>query len=193
MKAIVIVLLSLVIVNCGKKNFSANVQDSVDNTFHHDDTVNNTDPNACPRYDMVITSTDSAHKSLNYTYTFNGQMTDTSILGTHKITFGDAKYSSCSGSYTNSTISASLDPLQVTEDMTSYILITHGAVCASNTRSTNIQVFDSATNSKLFDENDLRAGGDPCEFGYTDDGQAMRDQLLQLADGVAGAKGAACN
>jgi uncharacterized protein YxeA len=200
MKALLIIILSLAVVNCGKKKFTSNQTDlSTDHTtVHHDDnndddTNNDDDQNSnCPRYDLVVKSTHTLNKKLNFTYTFNAEMTFTSLEGKHNILFSKAKYSPCSGDYVNTSILPSLNPLKTTEDLTGEVMITDGATCVSSSRDTTFQVIDSATSEVLFDEQDLKTQLG-CEFGYTDAGKLMRKNLIDLADGVAQAKGAACN
>ncbi len=184
------------VVNCGGKNFSANTQNPSqddDDNIVIDDQDDGGDGEVCPRYDLVITSTHTTNKKLNFKYTFNGEMTFTAIKSgaEHKIQFTNSKFSSCSGNYTNTTIQKNLVPLQALEDLTGTVLITTGAACVTSPRITTIKVIDGANGNLLYDESEMRDQLG-CEYGYTTDGQALRTKLLNLADGVANAKGAAC-
>jgi len=211
MKVFLLVLASLLLVNCGGKNFSGSApqKSQDDNLFTDDDFLddNNDDDDddipdiadpedeICPRYDVVVKSTHKKNERLNFNFTFNGEMTFKATAGDIKIQFSKAKYSSCSGSYTNTSIQTALVPLQAVEDLTSEILITHDAACAAVVpdRVVTISVVDSATSQVLFSEQTLRNEIGSCEFSYTSTGLALRNKIVGLADGVANAKGAACN
>ncbi len=201
MKALLLILLSLILVNCGNKKFTANQAQKTSDQIPKDDDQQDDDDNddqdddddlICPRYDLIIKSTHTSNKKLNFTYTFNAEMTHKSTKGKHKINFAKAQYNTCSGNYTNTTILTSLVPLQVTEDLTDEVVITDGAACVSSARETTFKVLDAATNEVLFNEKDLKDELG-CEFGYSAAGKNLRKKLIDLADGVANAKGTACD
>ena len=56
-----------------------------------------------------------------------------------------------------------------------------------------IKVIDSANGNILFDEEELRANVGACAFGYTAEGEALRQQIIQFAHGVVDQKAASCN
>lgn len=193
MKALLLILLSLALVNCSNKKFTSDLVASNDDDVIVDDHDDDTgDDVICPRYDLIIDSKGADNKRHNYTFTFNAEMTFKSTQGDIAISFKNNKYSSCSGNYTNNAIQSSLVPLQATEDLTGTVMIVHGQTCPTPGREINIKVVDAATGDVLFNENQQR-NMHGCEFSYTPNGQILRQNLISLADAVADAKGAACN
>ena len=105
MRVLILILLSMLVANCGNKSFSKDSKASNDNTFNQpndppgdDDDDDNDDDNSCPRYDLVVTSTHTSNKKLNFKYTGNAEMTHTSLQGTHKSSGAKAKDSPGAGS-----------------------------------------------------------------------------------------------
>lgn len=172
--------------------------DDKDDDVADDDSDDDTDDGLiCPRYDLVVKSSHANNKKLNFKFNYNGEIKNTSVQGKINVLFlkdGVKKFTQCSGEYTNTTISKAMLPLRVVEKLTSQVVITHGITCAAMIpeRLTSLQVIDTATGGVLWDEKKLRDELGACEFGYTEEGTALREKILGLADGVVDQMAAAC-
>lgn len=182
---------------CGKKSFeTAGAIPSEDPPI-----VDPVDPTGeeCPRYDLIVVSTDQRQAHRNYRFIYNSEMKKTATEGEIDITFNQdsstRRYTLCSGDYVNTIVSPSLKPLNVTESLTKEVTINVGRLCSMQMplQQTTIQVVDAATGKMLFDEQKLRQQIGSCEFGYTSSGQAMREQLVQFSHGTVDLKAAVCN
>lgn len=208
MRALLIVLLALTAINCSKVKFTNDQLEEVldegidlgddDNDDDDDGIVDDIDDEViCPRYDLVVKSTHENTKKLNYLFTFNGELKHNSTQGEIDVIFlkdGVNKFTQCSGAYTNTTLATTLNPLKAVESLTSEVVINHGVSCPTvmPVRTTLIQVIDSATNEILWDEKEMIDFIGSCEYGYTEEGTALRNQILGLADGVVNTMAAAC-
>ena len=156
------------------------------------------DPVVCPRYDLIVDSVDQETAYRNFRFNFNSEMKMTTTQGEIDVVFqqdsSSVRYTRCSGSFLNTTIMSGLKPLDITQELTKQILISHGKVCATvmPVRYSTIRVIDSATGRNLFDEQILRQQNGACEFGYSTTGQDLRRQLIDFSRAVVDAKAAAC-
>lgn len=205
MRALLLVLLSLSVINCGKVKFTNDqIQDildehGIDLDDGGDDDGDDNDDLICPRYDLVVKSSHTSNKKLNYKFTFNAEVKQTSTEGDIKVKFlqdsNTVNYTQCSGKYTNTTVVPNLKPLQAVEDLTAEIVINHGMSCPTVVpeRTTYLEVIDSATNTVVWDEKEIIDTIGACEFGYTTEGNALREKIMKLSDGVTKIMADACN
>lgn len=203
---LVLIVLGLAVTACGKKSFESTqlAGDSGDDNFddYNDDDVINPPPGdddddtvVCPRYDLIIVSTDQDSARRNYRFNFNSEMKQTTAQGEIDITFQTNRYANCSGEVINNNVATNLKPLNLTEDLTKQVAINVGRMCAQMVprQQQTIRVVDTATGKVLFDEQKLRQTIGACEFDYTTTGQNIRNQLIQLAHTIADRKAAPCN
>ncbi len=207
---LLLVAFGLTVTACGKKSFETtqfaedgggdgNLDDNFDD--YNDDVINPPPPNGdddsvvCPRYDLIVDSTDQTTARRNYRFNFNSEMKQTTAQGEIDITFQANRYASCSGEVANNNIATNIKPLNLTEDLTRQIVINVGRMCALVVpqKQETIRVIDTATGRVLFDEQKLRQTIGTCEFGYTTTGQNIRNQLIQMAHSIADRKAAPCN
>lgn len=207
MRTLLLLLLTVFAVGCGKVKFDNDkIKEIIDQGIdlgggddNDDDDDNGDDDLYCPRYDLVVKSTHLNNKKMNYKFTFNGEVQQKSTEGDIKVRFlqdsASVRYTQCSGSFTNTSITPNLKPLQAVEDLTAEIEITHGVSCPTVVpeRTTYIQVIDSATNSVMWDEKELIDYIGSCEFGYSSAGMDLRDKIMKLSDGVVKAMADSCN
>ncbi len=211
MKLLVICLIGFGLNGCANKSFEAaspSVGDEDifqpppigdDDDVIDDDLIVDPDPLVCPRYDLIVDSVDQQSAHRNYRFVYNSEMKMTSTQGDIDVTFqqnsSSTNYTQCSGSFTNTAISTGLKPLDITQELTKQILISHGKVCATvmPVRSSTIRVIDSATGRTLFDEQVFRQQNGACEFGYTLEGQDLRRQLIEFSRAIVDIKAASCN
>lgn len=203
MKALLIILLALSILpfqNCSKKKFSGNgvIVDPFNPTPIDPTPVDPTpiDPD-CPRYLLVIRSVHSTKAKFNYVFKFDAEMEQTSTEGAIEFTFlqdgPNKNLTQCSGLYTNTNYGVGLYPLQLVEDLTSEIILHHGANCTPNTtRATYISVIDLATNKVMFDEKPLKDQFG-CGYSYTNAGVSLNNTIVGIADSIANEKRNSCN
>jgi hypothetical protein len=186
---------------CGKKTFEASNPSTQDDHFgDDDDIIDPIDPTGeeCPRYDLVVDSTDENSARRNYRFIYNSEMKKTATQGEIDVTFHknspSVRYTLCSGGYTNTSIATGLKPLNATEELTKQLVRHVGQVCAMvmPLQQTTISVVDSANGKVLFNEQKFRQDMG-CEFGYTAAGQSLRAQLIQFSHGVVDAKASSCN
>lgn len=201
-----LIVLSFAVTACGKKSFESSQlaegggDDNFDD-YNDDDVINPPPPNdddgnvVCPRYDLIIDSTDQSTARRNYRFNFNSEMKQTTAQGEIDIIFQTNRYANCSGEVRNNNIATNLKPLNLTEDLTKQVVINVGRVCALMVPQIQqtIRVIDTATGKVLFDEQKLRQTIGSCEFGYTTAGQNIRNQLIQFANAIADRKAAPCN
>lgn len=188
--------------SCGKKGFSANSLDDIkinlpsDIQVDLDDDGDTTDPENCPRYDLVLKSVHTSNPQLNYTFKFNGEVKQTATQGITSVQFhqdsASKKLTQCSGNYNNTTHSITMKPLKVVEALTSEVVIHHGKICVSEPRSTYVSIIDQATGNLMYDEQQLKADIG-CEFEYSSTGDALFQQIQGLADSVVNSMAAGCN
>jgi hypothetical protein len=156
-------------------------------------------PVVCPRYDLIVDSVDQQTAHRNFRFNFNSEMKMTATQGEIDVVFqrdsSSVRYTRCSGSFLNTAIMPGLKPLDITQELTKQILISHGKVCATvmPVRYSTIRVIDSATGRNLFDEEIFRQQNGVCEFGYTTEGQELRRQLIDFSRAIVDVKAAACN
>ncbi len=201
MKHLLLLVLAMFAVGCGKVKFTNDqLQDILDQNGIDLDGGDDGDDDGlvCPRYDLVVKSSHVSNKKLNYKFTFNAEVKQTSVEGDIKVKFlqdsNSVNYTQCSGAFTNTSISPNFKPLQAVEDLTAEIVINHGMACPTVVpdRETYLQVIDAATNEVLWDEKDLISEIGACEFGYSDVGVDLRDKILKLSDGVTKTMADAC-
>jgi hypothetical protein len=165
-------------------------------TDDDDDIIVN--PVVCPRYDLIVDSVDQQTAHRNFRFNFNSEMKMTATQGDIDVVFrqdsSSVRYTRCSGSFFNTAIMPGLKPLDITQELTKQILISHGKVCATvmPVRYSTIRVIDSTTGRNLFDEEILRQQNGACEFGYSTSGQDLRRQLIEFSRAVVDVKAAAC-
>ncbi len=186
---------------CGKKTFEASNPSTQDDHFgDDDDIIDPVDPTGeeCPRYDLIVDSTDQNLARRNYRFIYNSEMKKTSTQGEIDVTFhknsSSVRYTQCSGGYTNTSILTGFKPLNATEELTRQLVRNVGQVCTMMVplQQTTISVVDAANGRVLFNEQKFRQDMG-CEFGYTTTGQNLRAQLIQLAHGVVDSKASVCN
>ncbi len=163
-----------------------------------DDIIVISDPVACPRYDLIVDSVDQQTAYRNFRFNFNSEMKMTAAQGDIDIVFQldspSIKYTRCSGAFNNTSVMTGLKPLDITQELTKQILISHGKVCATPAvvRYSTIRVIDSATGRTLFDEQVFRQQNGACEFGYSTSGQELRRQLIDFSRAIVDIKAASC-
>lgn len=197
----ILVLLLVAATACAKKTFEAqsNPYSQDDQFGDDDDIVDPIDPNGeeCPRYDLIVDSTDQQNARRNYRFIYNSEMKKTSTQGEIGITFhknsSSVNYTLCSGEYKNTTVLTNFKPLNATEDLTKQLVRNVGQVCTMvmPSQQTTISVVDAANGKVLFNEQKFRQDMG-CEFGYTAIGQQLRAQLIQFAHGVVDLKASLC-
>ncbi len=209
MKNLFFILLSLglLVSGCAEKSYNSfSPISSEDDNFGDDDDVI-VDPDdddddgvvVCPRYDLVVISSDTITASRNYKFVFNSEMKQTTTQGKIDVTFNKdsstVHYIQCSGAVTNTTVLPSFKPLDATEDITKQIAIYPGRSCTTQIaqKQETIRVIDSANGEILFDEEEFRAKVGACAFGYTADGEVLREQILQFARGVVDNAASSCH
>lgn len=202
-KILTLCLLALSLGACANKSFETASPSVTDDdifipptTTDDDDDVITPPPVVCPRYDLVVDSVDLQTPYRNFQFVFNSEMKMTSTQGEIDVIFhqnsSSIQYTRCSGEFTNTAIMPSLKPLDVTQELTKQIVISHGRVCAAPRHYSTIKVIDSANGRVLFDEQVFRQQNGACEFGYTTEGQQLRRQLVDFSQAIADIKAAAC-
>ncbi len=167
-------------------------------TDDDDDIIVNPDPIICPRYDLIVDSVDQQTAHRNFRFNFNSEMKMNATQGDIDVVFqqdsSSVRYTRCSGSFLNTAIMPALKPLDITQELTKQILISHGKVCATvmPVRYSTIRVIDSVTGRTLFDEQIFRQQNGACEFGYSTSGQELRRQLIDFSRAIVDVKAAAC-
>lgn len=217
MKSLVLLIFAFISLNCSRAHFTGqqtkalldlvestedmtdsmtedNDDDGSDDVVTEDSTTDSSDDADdelyCPRYDLVVKSSDSNTPRLNYKFTFNGEVRQLSTQGNIHVQFlkdGTNKYTQCSRNFSNTAFSTNLKPLKALELLTGEITITHDRVCTLQLplRSTTLQVIDAANGNVLWDEQNIKTSIGFCEFGYSSEGQLLRSQIVDLADQIS--------
>lgn len=191
---------------CANKSFeTASPSVSDDDIFQpptptddDDDIIIDPEPLVCPRYDLIVDSVDQQTAHRNFRFNFNSEMKMNATQGEIDVVFqqdsSSIRYTQCSGGFTNTAIMPGLKPLDITQELTKQILISHGKLCNTPAivRYSTIRVIDSATGRTLFDEQVFRQQNGACEFGYSTSGQELRRQLIDFSRAIVDVKAAAC-
>jgi hypothetical protein len=186
------------IVSCGPKSFESLQRSQDDDRFGEEDVIIDTEIQ-CPRYDLIVDSTDQTRASRNYHFVYNSEMKLNATQGEIEVIFNQnsnaVNYTQCSGAANNTSVMTSLKPLDVTEALSKEVAVYVDRVCTMMVpqQSESIKVVDVATNKVLFDEAKIKASIGGCEFGYTAEGQILRAQIIQFSHGVVDQKAAVCN
>lgn len=201
MKLLILVISALLAIHCSNKNFdtaqlNSTTENPVDEPLDLEDEDEVEEGEVCPRYDLIVKSTDKRIKRLNFKFTFNAEVKQNTTQGKSHVLFlqdDTTKYTQCSSEYTNTAFSVNLKPLKAVEALTAEVVLNHGRLCNMPLRTTVLQVVDSATSKVLWDEQDIIDQIGACEFGYTDEGNVLREQIISFTDQVVNTLADACN